>query len=582
MQKKLFLLFIFCTISTSAFAIKVFKYSVEGTPTSLDPVQSSTKYQNRIVSAICDTLYDYKYLKIPYELKPNLAAALPKISKDGLTYTIQIKKGVFFSDDPAFKGGKGRELTAEDFVYSIKRHFDPKTLPRGAWLWQGRIKGIDDWKTAGSDYKKQVEGLKAIDKYTIQISLVKPYPQLVYTLTKGYSAIVAKEVVEKYGPEISIHPVGSGPWVLGSFNNQKAVLLKNKKYREEIFDLKNEGYDEKIHGFTGIKSLQGKKLPIVDQIEINFMENFSMRWISFTKGSEIQFGFIPEQQFNNVIASRNPLSLNKEYAQKYYFLPQTEFAFRYLNFNMDDPKIGYNKDKELEKKNKALRIAIHKAWDWPQYIKTFFDDLGEAYPGIISPGIDGYDPTLSKEYITHDPEGAKKILKDNGWTAANLPDITYSMVSDIRQNQMYDQFRGWLITIGYPSSKIKKQTFASFGDYSKAVKSRKTMTIAMAWGLDFPDSENVLQLFYGPNSSPGSNNSNYNNPEYNALYEKASTMQPSKERSEIYKKMHKLLLEDSVTIAGFSRTDLWVWHKNVILYPVENVLGNYFKYVDIK
>jgi ABC-type transport system substrate-binding protein len=108
------------------------------------------------------------------------------------------------------------------------------------------------------------------------------------------------------------------------------------------------------------------------------------------------------------------------------------------------------------------------------------------------------------------------------------------------------------------------------------------MTIKMAWGLDYPDAENVLQLYYGPNSSPGSNDSNYDNPEFNKLYEETSVMLPSKERSEIYKKMHKILLDDAVMIAGYSQTQLWIWHKNVLVVPTESIPRSYFKYVAVK
>ena len=215
---------------------KVFKYSSNGTPTTFDTTQSGTLYSSTIITAIYDTLYEYKYLKTPYELKPDLAIAMPTVSKDGLTYTIKIKQGVLFSDDAAFPNGKGREVVAQDFVYSLERNFDPANRSQGAWLWSGKVVGLDAWKKAGSDYSKEVEGLKALDKYTIQITLTKPYPQFLYTLAMGYLGVVPHEAVEKYGREISIHPVGSGPFKLLSHNNTKTVLVKNPTYRHEVFD----------------------------------------------------------------------------------------------------------------------------------------------------------------------------------------------------------------------------------------------------------------------------------------------------------------------------------------------------------
>ncbi|NND65417.1 MAG: ABC transporter substrate-binding protein, partial [Gammaproteobacteria bacterium] len=192
---------------------KVYRHSMNGAPNGLDPVQSGNVYANFIVVNAYDTLYGYQYLANPYLLKPNLAKDLPTVSDDGLTYTIKIKQGVEFVDDECFTDDKGREVTADDFVYSLLRHFDPRSLSQGAWLWQGRIDGVDAWKdNGGSDYDKVVSGLKALDRHTIQITLVKPYPQLTHTLATGFSAIVAQECVEHYGKEFSIHPVGSGPY----------------------------------------------------------------------------------------------------------------------------------------------------------------------------------------------------------------------------------------------------------------------------------------------------------------------------------------------------------------------------------
>ncbi len=165
--------------------IKVLKFSEDGTPTTFDPVQAGTTYANTVTTAVYDTLYEYKYLKSPYELKPNLAVDMPQVSEDGLTYTIKLKKGVKFIDDAAFVDGKGREVTADDFVYSIKRHFDAKNRSQGSWLWTGKIVGVDDWKANGSDYAKSIEGLQALDSHTVQIKLIKPFPQLTYTLAMG-------------------------------------------------------------------------------------------------------------------------------------------------------------------------------------------------------------------------------------------------------------------------------------------------------------------------------------------------------------------------------------------------------------
>ena len=580
---KLLMIFCFFTLvmTAPAWAAKVFRYSEAGSPTTLDPVQSATRYSNLLVTALYDTLYEYRYLKVPYELKPSLAAAMPEVSKDRLTYTIRLKKGVRFIDDACFKGGKGREVVAEDFVYSIKRHFDPATRSQGAWLWRDRIVGLDDWKKNGADYNKPVAGLKVLDPHTVQIRLVRPYPQIIYTLAMGFSSVVPREAVEKYGREFSVHPVGSGPFRLAAgFRPQRAVLERNPGYRKEVFDLRAEGYVEKLHGFTGIGALDGKSLPIVDRVEVDFIKQSTARWNSFTKGNEIQFAGIPVEQVPRTLASKDPVRLKPELAKKYHIRPEPDFGLVYSGFNMAHEDFGYSKDPARNERNRGLRCAIRKAFNWPQRIRRFYNGLGRAFPGIVPEGVDGYGG-LSRESVTLDVKGAKALLKKHGWNKRNLPVLEYPGVSSVLNKQFFEQFRGFLKKIGYPRNKVRYKTFATFGDYNRALKESRLNFFSLGWGMDYPDSENLMQLYYSPNASPGSNNSNYRNPEFDRLFEQAAVMLPGQERTDIYKKMNQILVDDCVTIAGFSRTNLLVWHKNAVIYPTHDVLGNFFKYADV-
>ena len=288
---------------------KVYRHSMNGVPTSLDPAQVSSVYASFVIDNIYDTLYTYKYLARPYELKPDLAEQMPEISADKLTYTIRLKPGVRFADDPAFPGGRGRELVAEDFVYSLKRQFDPANKPRGAWLWAGRIEGLDAWKAAGSDYAAEITGLRAIDDRTIRIRLVRPYPQLIYTLAMSSAAVVPREAVEYYGREFPVSPVGSGPFRLASFNSTKAVLQKNPNFRQEPVDIEFEGFDPATQAHTGVAQIDGRAPPFLDQLEVHFIKESSARWSSFTKGNEIQFSPIPNEQIDRVLASKRPVQL---------------------------------------------------------------------------------------------------------------------------------------------------------------------------------------------------------------------------------------------------------------------------------
>ena len=238
--------------------VKTFHFAMDQAPTTLDPVQGANIYANFVIVNAYDTLYSYQYLARPYLLKPNLAVDFPTISPDGLTYTFRLKKGVRFIDDPCFTNGRGREVVAEDFIYSIKRQFDPKNQPQGAWLWQGRIAGLEEWKAAGSDYSKPVRGLHAVDAHTLVVQLTRPYPQLTSTLAQGYSALVPHEAVEKYGKGLGVRPVGSGPFKLVSYDTARVVMERNPNYRQEPVDLAAEGYNPATQKFSGVEAIQGR------------------------------------------------------------------------------------------------------------------------------------------------------------------------------------------------------------------------------------------------------------------------------------------------------------------------------------
>lgn len=570
---------------------KVYLHSEDGRAYRIDPVESATTYSNRIVTAVYDTLFEYKYLqRNPYEVKPCLAASMPEVSADGLVYTIKIKQGVHFIDSPIFitkdnPQGKGREVVAADFVYSLKRHFDPRNSSQGSWLWNGRIVGMDKWQRKNrmqpkTDYDKQVEGLHVVDKYTIRLQLVKPYPQIIYTFTTGFSAVVPRELVESQHYDIKTTAVGSGPFRLASLTRYEAILQKNTTYRKEIFDIHAEGYREKIHGFTGIKTLHGKTLPIVDEVRISFIPSVYQNWNALMT-DEIHISPIPAEQLDKALSSKNPPQLRSSYAKKFHFNHSLESGFVFSVFNMDDPNFGYNDDPKRNEMNRALRKAIRKAFDWRERIDTFYYGVGEPFVGVIPPNIAGYTE-FSKKYVTKDIAGAKKLLKEAGWNARNLPFFEYPTTASFTSRQFFEQVRNWLVAIGYPHSKVVIKEYATFSDLNRGMKTRRHVINSYGWGLDYPDAENVMQLFYGKNASPGSNAANFDNEEYNRLFEKTAVMANGPQRTALYKRMTQILLDECVGMFGFSRTRLYLWNKKVIAYPTREILNNYFKYVDVK
>lgn len=572
-----------CSGGNESNGLKIYRHSENGSPTSLDPVQTATVYANIIAVNAYDTLYRYKYLERPYELVPNLASGMPQVSDDGLTYTIRIKPGVEFIDDPAFADGMGREVVAGDFVYSIKRHFDPSNISQGAWLWDGKILGMDEWVMAGADYDVPVPGLLALDDYTIQIKLTRPFPQLTYTFAMGFSVVVPREAVDYWGQDLSLHPVGSGPYRMLSFDTTKVVFGKNQKFRQEALDLDYEGYDEVEHGHLGIAALGGLSPPFVDRLEIEFVNQDFSRWASFTSDREIQYAGVPTDQVDRVLESKQPVVMIPEYAERYHYRSAPEAGFVYTMFNMVDPKIGFVADPVQNAMNRELRCAIRDGFSWEQRNDRAYAGLGLVFPGAIPPVTGEFDPLLSRDSVTRNPARARQRLADAGWTADNLPTLEWASTASVQSQEMFEQFRGNMTEIGYPLEKLRIRTFANFGDFNAAIKNRELMVYGMGWGLDYPDAENTMQLFYGPNASPGSNSANYSRAEFDALYEKTAVMQPGPERTEIYSRMNDMLIEDCVGIMSLSRQSIFVWHKDVIGQPDRDVLGGFWlRFVDVK
>lgn len=562
---------------------KTYRHSLGGKPASLDPVRANSSYANFVVLNIFDTLYTYKYLKRPHQLKPNLASNMPTISEDGLVYTIPIKQGVMFHDHSAFTNGIGREVTADDVIYSIKRTFDPKNQAGGAWLWQNRITGLDDWKKDGADYSQPVEGLKSLNKYTLQIKLNKPYPQLLYTLTMGYSAIVPQEVVKTTGKEFGSQPIGSGPFIFESLDGEKAKLKKNTNFRKEPINIYEEGYQESLHGHTGVQNLDGLSPPFIDKLEIHFIPETASQWNSFTKGNEIQFTRVPKEKQNTVILNKSPLTLHPQILDKYHHSFGLEAGFVYGGFNMDDENFGYSTDPERNKRNKSLRCAIRYVHNWKQKNQAFYFGLASVFPGIIPPAVPEFDNKTPADSINQNIKKARHLLNENNWNTETLPVFEYHTKSNNLNRLLFEQMKGFLKNIGYPQNKIEYHPYASFGSYIEAIKNRKAPFFYLAWTLDYPDAENTLQLFYGPNSTPGSNNFNYKNPQFDRLFEKTQTMQPSPERTKLYQKMNKMVIDDCVALSGLSRKRIFLWHKNVIMFPDREILGGGFlRYVDVK
>nr|BDT29259.1 ABC transporter substrate-binding protein [Bacteriovorax sp. HI3] len=530
-----------------------------------DPMMASDVGSAAQIAKIYEGLLTYHWLKLPYELIPNLAEEMPTISKDGMTYTFKIKKGILFQDDAAFPNGKGRELTAMDFVYSIKRHADAKNQSTGWWLFDGKIQGLNEWrekyaKLPTVNYDDEVEGIKALDKYTLQFKLAKVFPQFLYALAMPFSYVVAKEAVDKYGKEFINHPVGTGPYVLPVFDQGKRlVFTKNPTFREKFYP--TEASPEFKHMLVDA----GKKLPFLDKIVVDVMVESQPAWLKFNKG-EVDYLSIPKDNFSATIVDNK---LSKEMQDKGISLAITPALDVYF--------YGFNFDYKVFQ-NLKLRKAMSLAFDQGMLNKLFYNNTGVPAESSAPPGVAGNVPSFKNPWKGPNLDLARKMLAEAGYPEGKgLPEMTLDTFSSTSARQKAEFFQKQMEKIGI---KIKVVTNLN-PELQAKIKKRSVMLIDYGWIGDYPDTENFLQIFYGPNSAPGANSANYNNPEFNKMYEVVAKMQDSPARTKLYEEANQFLANDVVAIFTVHTQSYMLQQKWVRNYHDSDFIFDFHQYINV-
>jgi len=550
---------------------KVLNLAVRSKVKGMDPIYANDMYSSNEVARVYEGLLEYHYLTRPYTLVPNLAESLPAVSKNGMVYTFKIKKGVLFHDDKAFEGGLGRELTAEDFVYSIKRLADPKLQSLGWWILDGKIKGLNEWRDKYADlpkvdYTEEVEGVKAVDKYTLQFTLEKSFPQFLYSLAMPFTFAVPKEAVDLYGKEFLNHPVGTGPFILPMFKqSNKIVYTKNTKFRKKYYPSTASEEFKK----AGFLEDAGKELPLVDKIVVNIIIEDQPRWLNFQKG-KIEYLGIPKDNFDSAITPSRDLS--------------PDFIAKGINLlvspSLDVTYTAFNHDNKLFS-NVNLRRAMSLAFDINKANNLFYNNNAMPAQSIVPPGIAGNIKGYVNPYRGPNVEKAKQVLVEAGYpNGEGLPEITYDCPSSTVSRQIGEYFKKQMAQIGITIKVVQNP----WPELQKKILNRTVMTYGIAWGADYPDAENFLQLLYGPNKSPGANGSGYNNEEFNQLYKSASVMQDSPQRTALYEKMNRIAAEQGPWIYGVHRQGFVLhhaWLKNYINADFNSGQAQYLN-VDLK
>jgi len=509
---------------------------------SLDPATVSDEVSISITENIIEPLLRYDYLARPAKLIPNTAEALPVVSDGGLAYTFRLRKGLFFTPDPAFQG-KTRELTAADYAYSLRRHFDPKHRSPSLWLFAGKIAGADALREAAQrsgryDYDAAIEGLTTPDRYTLRIRLTRPDRNFAHVFAMAISGAVAREVVEFYGADVGGHPVGTGPFVLKEYRRQnKAVLEANPQFRQMRFQ-SEPGADAERQALA--KKMQGKRLPLVQRVEVSIIEEAQSRWLAFLNG---EIDVLPLPRDLAELAHRQG-TLTPELAARGVRLqahpvPNVYFFF----FNMDDPVVGGYTPEKI-----ALRRAIGLAYDTEEAVRQLFKGEAIAAQQIIPLDVYGYDSAARLGAGRFSVAEARALLDRFGYRDRDgdgyreLPDgkplvLERASVTSTEARQADEFWKRSMDAIGIRLS-FRKDKLA---ELRKLHRAGKIQLMSEGWNADYPDGENFMQLLYGPNAGQ-ENAARFKLPEFDRLYEETRNLPDSPERLAKFRRMTELVI----------------------------------------
>ena len=543
---------------------------VNNAVSSLDPIQCIDDSGHRELAKVYEGLLEYHYLKRPYELGPNLAAEMPTISADQLVYTFKLKEGVQFHDNPCFPEGRGREFTAQDVVYSLKRLADPKNQAKGFWVMDGQIQGLNEWRekyanAPAADYTEDIPGLQAIDQYTIQFRLTQPNPRFLNLLAMPNCYVVAQEAVEYYGAEFVNHPVGTGPFTLKAFHPQdsKIVYHRNPTFRDKRFP--SEAAPDYQHMLVDYAN---QKLPFIDTINVHILPEAQTGNLMFKKGRIDVIGVPSGGDISGILENGKLTPTCREQGMGLYTVKV-----------IGTTCIVINNAHPLFKNNPKLRQAMSLAFDRNKYNQLFYKGEATMAQSIIPSGLAGYSDNYTNPHCEYNVEKAKQSLAEAGYPGGQeLPIIKLDIGPGTIANQQAELFQQCMKVIGI---RVEIVTNTWPGLLSK-VHQKTTMLHDIGMSASCPDAADFFQAFYSSSNSVGIG-ANFNNKSFNEIYEQAVAMLDSPERTSLYEKLNQMIGKSVPVIfilhpTGFALYQRWI--KNYLRTAFHYGTEQYWDVVD--
>lgn len=564
---------------TPAQADKVLRIAFEAPDDGFDMVKTFNFYSGNVADVIFERLLQYDYLANPVKLVPATAQSMPVIKENGKVYIFKIKPGIYFTADPAFKGQR-RELIAEDYVYSVKRILDPKNHSSSYAFIDQKIVGanalVEQAKQTGRfNYDAKIEGVKALDRYTLQFTLTQPDYNFPYILAYSTFGATAREVVDYYKDRLGMHPVGTGPYMLSKYvPRSKIELVANPDYRGFVWNFKSTGtaWDNQL-----VKEMTGKKMPQIGKVNISIIEEEQSRWLAF-QSKQLDFDKLTSSSIPKVLDQNNQLkpAMRQKGIRLY---PNKEAEITYTMLNMRDPIIGGNNLDKI-----ALRRAIAMSFNVDEYIRILRKGQAVKAEMLVPAGVNGHNPKY-RSSIGYNPSLANKLLDHFGYKKGadgyrNLPNgkalvlkiNTESGSSSVMYSELWKKN---LDAIGIRAD----FRVSNFADNLKAATQCQYMIWGGAWHADYPEGENFTQLLYGPNVGRG-NQSCYSSSAYDGLYKQAM-QQPPEKRMPYYEKMSRQIEADNPLILQDTRIRNWVIQSHVQGFKAHPVMNSNWQYLDI-
>ena len=576
--------------ATDANGRKVLRLAFSSAETSFDPAKISDLYSRTVTPHIFEALYTYDYLARPARFKPCLAEAMPEHSDDFRVWTIRVRRGIYFADDPAFKGQR-RELVAQDVVYTIKRLFDPalksplvSTLESIGIIGLKAVRDEALQQKKPFDYDREVDGLRALDRYTLRFTLESPRPRFIESLAApDYLGVVAREVVEHYGADIDAHPVGTGPFRLKQWRRSSLIVLeRNPFFRDERWDA--DPAPDDAEGQAILRQFKGRKLPIVDEVQVSIIDEDQPRWLAFLNGQMDVLGTkanpVPGRFVTVAMPNRKVAPHLARRGVRGTMVVNADCAL--LLFNMDDPLVGgYTPEKV------ALRRAISLAYDINTEITLIRNGAAIPAQSPIVPHTSGYDPAFKSEMSDYDPARARALLDMYGYVDRNgdgwreRPDgqpLVLEMATEPEQrNRTFNEvWKKMMDAVGLQIRFVSAQ----WPENLKSARAGKLMMWQLGSSATAPDGQPALARLYGPEAG-NQNLSRFNLPAFNKIYERLLELPDGPEREAQFREAKLIAAAYMPWKYSVHRMDPDMWHPWVIGFRRPLFWNDWWHLVDI-